>query len=319
MASGIGEKLSEKIVLERCNINPDEEWSFLEREGIRMVTANNENYPKLLREIASPPFVIYTKGDFDPNSLPLVAIVGSRKFTQYGAQAATSFAHELSRAGIGIVSGMAPGIDTFAHRGALDAGGKTIAVLGDSLDEGSIYPRNNVNLSREISQKGLLLSDYPPIMSAGKLTFPARNRIIAGLSLGTIVVEAGEQSGALLTAQMALDYGREVFSVPGSIFSPQSTGTNGLIKRGARLVSSVSDILEELELFLAHEKKPTTPKVAGTKEEELILKTLTHEPLHIDNIGKLTKLSMAIVSSTLSMMEIKGWVKNIGGQNYIII
>jgi DNA processing protein len=319
MASGIGPKLAERIFYERNSINPKEEWEKLEKENIKMMTINDEDYPRLLLEAPGAPYIIYTRGNFDINSLPLVAIVGSRKYTQYGAQVASTFARELAQVGIGIVSGMALGIDSFAHRGALDADGKTIAVLGNSLDEESIYPRNNVNLSREIAQRGLLVSEYPPVTLAGKLTFPARNRIIAGLSIGVLVVEAGEKSGALLTAQMALDFNREVFSVPGSIFSPQSIGTHELLKHGARLVSSVSDILSELEIFLTHEKKPSVPKKADTKEEETILGMLTHEPIHIDNIRKITKLNMATVSGTLSVMEIKGWAKNIGGQNYILL
>ncbi|HLN19289.1 MAG TPA: DNA-processing protein DprA [Patescibacteria group bacterium] len=318
MTSGIGPKLSEKMILERDNINPDEEWDFLERENIKIITLTDENYPTLLREIHHPPYILYTKGNLDLNSAPLISIVGSRKYTEYGKLATLSFARDLSRAGFVIVSGMALGIDSFAHRGTLDARGKTVAVLGNSLDDSSIYPVNNFNLSREILNSGVLISEYPPIMKAGKLTFPARNRIIAGLSRGTLVIEAGESSGALLTAKMALESNREVFSVPGQIFSPQSFGTNNLIRCGARLTGSVNDILEELELFLSHRQQPPKPKNTNT-EEKIILSVLTYEPLQIDNIRKLTKLSMATVSSTLSVMEIKGWVKNIGGQNYILL
>ncbi|MFA6047728.1 MAG: DNA-processing protein DprA [Parcubacteria group bacterium] len=317
--SGIGEKLAERIIIERNSINPEKEWEILARLDIKMITATDDGYPKLLKEAAGAPYIIYTRGNLDLNSLPLVAIVGSRKYTQYGAQVTSSLSRELAQAGLGIVSGMALGIDSFAHRGALDAGGKTIAVLGNSLDDESIYPRNNFNLSREITNNGILVSEYPPVMQAGKLTFPARNRIIAGMSIGTLVVEAGEKSGALLTAQMALDSNREIFAVPGSIFSPQSFGTNELIKKGARLVTSVNDILEELEIFITKESKPPVSKNANTKEEKIILGVLTHEPLHIDNIRKMSKLDMADVSSTLSIMEIKGWVKNIGGQNYILL
>jgi DNA processing protein len=319
ITSRIGEKLSERIILERNGINPDEEWEILERRNIKMLTMGDANYPELLKEIPNPPYIIYTKGELDLNTAPLISIVGSRKFTAYGQQAAVSFSRDLAKAGMIVVSGMALGIDTFAHQGALDAGGKTIAVLGNSLDDESIYPRNNFNLSREIANSGILISEYPPITIAGKLTFPARNRIIAGLSRGTLVVEAGESSGALLTARMALDSNREVFAIPGSIFSSQSIGTNNLIKSGAKTVTGVSDILEELNFGQENILRQATLKIPDNPFEESILKVLSADPLHIDNISKLSKLNMATASSTLSMMEIKGWVKNIGGQNYILL
>jgi DNA processing protein len=288
-------------------------------QSVEMITFSDERYPQILKESPNPPYIIYIKGRLDLNSMPMIAIVGSRKFTSYGAQIARSFAKELASSGITVVSGMALGIDTFAHRGALDAQGKTIAVLGNSLDDLSIYPRDNFNLSREICNSGLLLCEYPLETKAGPMTFPARNRIVAGLTLGTLVVEAGEKSGALITAQMALDANRQVFSVPGSIFSSASSGTNSLIKAGAKTVTSVRDILEELNLSDSSARTTQTPKIPENKEEEIILKVLSADPLHIDNISKLTKLQTATLSGTLAIMEIKGWVKNIGGQNYIIL
>jgi DNA processing protein len=317
--SGISEKLAKIIVFERNNISPEKEWRKLEEENVKMVTLDSLDYPDLLKEIHNPPYILYAKGHTETlKSHPIISIVGSRKCSHYGTRTTLGFAKELSVAGFTIVSGMALGIDTFAHRGALEADGKTIAVLGNGLDDASIYPKNNFNLSREIMENGLLLSEYPIGTQAGPLTFPARNRIIAGLSLGTLVTEANEKSGALITAQMALDYNREIFSVPGQINSPGSFGTNNLIKKGAKVTTSIKDILEELD-FIANNrisariiKKPSSP------EEETILNILTHEPIHIDNISKVAKLQTAKVASTLSMMEIKGWVKNIGGQNYII-
>jgi DNA processing protein len=251
------------------------------------------------------------------NQYPAVAIVGSRKFTSYGSQIAQSLAKDLANSGIIVVSGMALGIDTFAHKGALMGSGKTIAVLGNSLDDKNIYPRNNFGLSREIANNGVLISEYPIETSAGIMTFPARNRIIAGLTSGTIVVEAGEESGALITANMALEYNREVFSVPGSIFSPVSIGTNNLIKNGAKVVSGVKDVLEELNLNKNIAKKEIYSKNPTNAEEKILLHILSADPLHIDNISKIAKLQSAVCASTLVMMEIKGWVKNIGGQNYI--
>lgn len=320
-AAKIGEVLAEKVISERTAIDPDAEWEKMEKENVRMITLQNPVYPRLLKESANPPYIIYMKGNFSllEESAPLVSIVGSRKFTTYGAQVTETLARDLANAGVTIVSGMALGIDTFAHRGALSAGGKTIAVLGNSLDDANIYPRNNFNLSRNILENGLLLSEYPLETSAGPLTFPARNRIIAGLSLGTVVVEAGESSGALITAGMALEDNREVFAVPGPIFSLQSVGTNNLLKKGAKVVTSVKDILEELNLDREENKTPLAAKIPTSKEEEVLLKILGSEPLHIDNISKISKLGTATAASTLSLMEIKGWAKNIGGQNYILI
>lgn len=318
-ASGVGEKLAEKLVLSRTLISPDEEWEKLEKENITILTINDSRYPDLLKEITSPPYIIYMKGDFDFNIFPAIAIVGSRKNTPYGSQAAKVLAKNLAKAGVTVVSGMALGIDSLAHLGALEENGKTVGVLGNGLDDESIYPRNNFQLSRRIMGSGALISEYPFGISAGPLTFPARNRIIAGLALGTVVVEAGEKSGAMITAQYALDFNREVFSVPGSIFSLQSFGTNNLIKRGAKIAMSITDILEEFDLGRSTNRSSVVPKIPENDKEKILIATLSSSPLHIDNIGKLSKLKTADISSTLAVMEIKGWVKNIGGQNYILL
>lgn len=323
LAGNIGEKIAEKICEQRKSINPDAEWEKMQKENVRMITLENPGYPALLKESSNPPYIIYIKSadeTLDMNARPMISIVGSRKYTSYGAQAATSFAGDLAQAGVTVVSGMAIGIDALAHRGALGGGGKTIAVLGGSLDDKNIYPRVNFQLSREIINQGALMSDYPIETPAGLPgNFPARNRIIAGLSLGTLVVEAGVESGTLITANCALEYNREVFSVPGSIFSSQSAGTNNLLRQGAKIVTGVKDILEELNLNEGRGKTSLLPKIPETKEEEILLKYLSGDPIHIDNISKLSKLGAVSVSSTLAMMEIKGWVKNIGGQNYIIL
>lgn len=318
-ASGTGEKLAEKINLSRKLIDPQKEWEKLEKENIRLLTMNDIAYPYLLKEISSPPYIIYTKGDIDFNISPAIAIVGSRKNTAYGSQVAKIFAKNLAAAGIITVSGMALGIDSYAHLGTLEENGRTIAVLGNGLDDNCIYPRSNFDLSRRIISNGALISDYPPGTPASPITFPARNRIIAGLTLGTIVVEAGEKSGALITADYALDFNREVFSVPGSIFSPESFGTNQLIKKGAKAVTSIKDVLEELNLDRNTNKSLIIPKNPENENEKILISILSSSPLHIDNIGKLSKLRTADVSVTLAMMEIKGWTKNIGGQNYILL
>lgn len=314
-----GDKLPEKIFFDRQKISPDAEWEKLEKENINIVDFTNTAYPLLLKQIHNPPFVIYTKGKLNFNEAPAISIVGSRKFSVYGEQVATAFSRDLVNVGITIVSGLALGIDAFAHRGALKANGKTIAVLGSGIDDDNIYPRANFILAKEIiANDGLLMSDYPPGTPATHLTFPARNRLIAGLSLGTLIVEAGEKSGALITAKMAMESNREVFAIPGSIFSPSSIGTNNLIKSGAKLITGVQDILEELNFSQMAEIKQTILKIPENKEEEILLAILSDIPLHIDTIAKHSKMEMPVISSTLSMMEIKGWVKNIGGQNYII-
>ncbi len=314
------DKLPEKIFFERQNINPNLEWEKIEKAGIDVIAFTSPAYPRLLKEIHNPPYLIYTRGKLVFNEIPAIAIVGSRKFSNYGEQLANVFARDLAKAGFVIISGLALGIDAISHRGALEARGKTIAVLGGGIDNKSIYPRANYNLAQEIiASNGLIMSDYPPETSASATTFPARNRIIAGLSLGTLVIEAGEKSGTLITAKMSLESNREVFAIPGSIFSPTSIGTNNLIKSGAKIVTCVQDILEELNLFQNLEAKQAILKLPGNAEEELLLKILSDIPLHIDNIAKSANITVAKISSTLTMMEIKGWVKNLGGQNYILL
>lgn len=316
--SGIGEALSAKITAERIKIDPEQEWLKLEKGNIKMLIETDPEYPRLLKEIPSAPYILYIKGDMNLNA-PMISIVGSRKYSDYGSRVAYAFAKDLAQAGITVVSGMALGIDAIAHRGAIDGGGKTIAVLGNSLDDKNIHPITNFRLSQEIIRNGCLVSDFPIETHASTGTFPARNRIVAGLSLGTLIIEAGEKSGTLITANLALDFNREVFAVPGQIFSPQSFGTNDLIKKGAKVVTGIRDILEELQLEERRLKTIPQARISESPEEEVILRTLSTDPLHIDNISKVSKLGTATVASTLAILEIKGWVRNIGGQNYIIV
>lgn len=318
--SGVGEKLAEKIVTERKNINPNKEWDAIKKENIQTLCISDEDYPSLLKEIYNPPYLIYTKGNKECLKMPMVAMVGSRKLTQYGQQVAYSFAKELARCGICVISGLAFGIDANCHRGALDAKGKTIAVLGNSIDQKSISPRSNYNLAQDIiNNEGLLLSEFPTPTTGNKMTFPARNRIMAGISKGTLVVEAAQKSGSLITANYAIEFNREVFAVPGSIFSPQSEGCNNLIKSGAKITTSVSDVLCEFNFLHMNykENKNTQELEKLTNEEQKIYSKLSFDPTHIDRIAKLTKLETSTVNGLLSVLEIKGAVKNIGGQNYI--
>jgi len=318
MAAGVPEKLARIIVDSRPNIDPDEQWAVLEKEGITAISIRDKNYPALLKEIPTPPYLIYVRGNLGCFDLPMISIVGSRKYTSYGEQAARHFARDLAQAGICVISGLALGIDAIAHRACLEAGGKTIAVMGNSVDDANISPRTNYELAQDIlANGGLLLSEFsvptPPVPGL----FVARNRIMAGLSTGTVVVEAAIASGSLITANFANEFNRDVFAVPGPINSPQSEGTNNLIKEGAKLTTCVNDILEELRL--ATDTVPAAKKIALnlTAEEKLITDVLSPEPTHIDRIAKLTKLEPSAISANLAMLEIKGVIKNIGGQNYI--
>ncbi len=318
LQAGISENLATKIIQERQRINPDEEWQKLANEQINIISLTDDNYPKYLKEIPSAPYLLYVKGNPDVLRTPMLAMVGSRKFTTYGRQVALSLSRELANAGFTIVSGMALGIDTFAHQGALDAQAKTVAVLGSGLDDKNIGPRQNFQLSRRIMQSGALISDYSPETPASATTFPARNRLMAGMSLGTIVVEAEEKSGTLITAKMALDFSREIFAVPGSIFSASSIGANGLIRSGAKLVTGARDILEELNISVrTGEDKPSATFSPETAEEERLMEIISGEPLHINKIIKLSNLEAKIALSTLAILEMKQAIKNIGGQNYI--
>lgn len=315
---GLGDKLTERIIAERKNIIPEQEWSRLEKENIFLLTPESPYYPCLLKEIADYPYILYAKGRLETLNSPSISLVGARRYTSYGEQAALSFSRDLADAGLTIVSGMAFGIDTFCHQGAISKNGLTIAVLGNGLDDANIHPRSNFNLSREILEKGILISEYPPGTPAGPLTFPARNRIIAGISSATLVIEASSKSGALITARMALEYGREVLAIPGSIFSSQSLGTNDLIKKGAKTVTNITDVLEELAFNICNKNETKKPPQPETEEEKVLLGILSANPIHIDNIAKISKLKTSEVGSALAIMEIKGWIKNIGGQNYII-
>lgn len=316
--AGIGEVLAAKIVSERQNIDPDEEMQKLANENIMVFSDKDASYPVLLKEIPDNPPLIYMKGNLDCLDYPLIAVVGSRKLTSYGIQAASGLSRDLAKRGVCVVSGLAFGVDACAHRGALASKGKTIAVLGNSLDGESIAPRSNFNLAQDIlAGGGLLISEFPLRTSATKGTFPARNRIMAGISKGTLVIEAAEKSGSLITANLALDYNREVFSVPGSIFSPQSTGTNALIKRGAKMVCNINDIIEELRLDNVGESTPKNINLELSDNEKIICNALSHESIHIDIITKLTKLETSTISATVAILEIKGIIKNVGGQNYI--
>lgn len=287
------------------------------KEKITTIGLNDDKYPRLLKETSSPPPILYVKGEIPAG--PAVAVVGSRLATNYGLDMAARLSRELAARGIVIVSGLALGIDSAAHKAALEVGGKTVAVLGSGLDEASIYPSQNKPLAREIIENGgVVISEFPCGTNPLPHHFPQRNRIVSGLSLGVLVVEAREKSGALITANFALQQNREVFALPGSASSQSSAGTNKLIQQGAKLVMSADDILEELKIETKNIKTENIKK--GVKlnnlsdREKIVAKLLGREPLDVDRIIETTKLSASDVLSALSILEIKGIVKQSDGK-----
>jgi len=317
-ALGIKPPVMEKIIQQAVGINPDAEIERVQKLGLNILTINDEIYPKRLKEIYDPPGILYYYGKLSPADDLSIAVVGTRRLSYYGKQVTPRLAYDLAQAGLTIISGMAKGIDTLAHKGALEANGRTLAVIGSGLDEKSIYPRENLRLVKEISQHGAVMSEYPIGVAGLPQHFPARNRIVAGMCLGVLVVEAPEKSGALLTAQHALAQNRDVFAVPGSIFDQNSQGPNNLIKMGAKLVTCAQDVLDELQLGVVAEKSQARRVLADTKEEAQVLEFLSHQPLHIDKLAKLTKLNTSVLSSCLVLMEMKGKVKDLGGMNYVV-
>ena len=317
--AGIEDNLAMEFILAKDNINPDDIMARLNKENIKIITLTENIYPKLLKEIYNPPPLLYYKGELIVNECFSLAVVGSRKFSSYGKMAAEKIIGILSQNNLTITSGLALGIDAIAHLTALEAGGRTIAVLGSGLDKENIYPSANRYLADKIiSSGGTIISEFPIGTPPLKHNFPQRNRLIAGISIGTLVIEADEKSGALITARYALEQNREVFAVPGSIFSNQSRGTNKLIKQGAIPITAAEDIIEALNLDQATgpiDKKNIVPQ---TPEEEKIFLQLSHEPMHIDELMRLTKLDTSKINSTLTIMEMKGLVKNLGGMQYVI-
>ncbi len=315
-AAGLDDKTARAIISHRAGISPDGEMEKLERAGVKVLNWHHQTYPPRLKEIHDPPPILYVRGEILPEDERSVAVVGTRKATAYGREAASNLAHDLARNGITIVSGLARGIDSVAHRAALDARGRTIAVFGSGLD--IVYPPEHSKLAHEIGESGVLVSEYPLGTRPKADHFPLRNRLISGMTLGTLVVEAGETSGALLTVRWALEQDREVFCVPGSIFSPASRGTNALIQQGAKLVLDYKDILEELNLtVVAHQIEMRGIIQPQDDTESLLFNHITHEPIHIDDIRRQSQLPITVVSSTLAMMELKGLIKQVGSMHYI--
>ena len=315
-AAGLDAKSIEAIVAARPEISPDSEMEKLERFKVKALNWNDPAFPARLKEIYDVPPVLYIRGNITPEDEWTIAVVGTRGATIYGREVTERLVSELVRNRITVVSGLARGIDSIAHRTALEAGGRTIAVFACGLDE--VYPPENVKLAQAVMEHGALVSEYPLGTRPKKEHFPLRNRIMSGLSLGVLVIEGDVNSGAMITAERALEQNREVFAVPGSILSPTSAGTNRLIKEGAKLVNDVQDILEELNLTMIPRQMEMRELVPENETESLIIKHLSHEPVHIDEVCRSSCLPIATVSSTLAMMELKGIVRQTGGMNYIL-
>lgn len=315
------------ILWRRPTMHPDQEMQKMMREQIWMITVDDPLYPPQLKEIHNPPAVLYCRGSRAilethlPQSLKnkktlCIAVVGTRRPTPYGIEATNEIARGLARAGITIVSGLALGIDTRAHEAALDAHANTIAVLGSGSNNNAIFPPENRGLAqRIIDGNGIILTEYAPGTPAIKEHFPQRNRILAGLSQGVLVVEARERSGALITARFALEENRDVFAVPGSIFSATSTGPNILIREGARPILSAHDMLEELGIDYNKESHDTIQRSLLSQDEQIVFEQL-HNPLSIDNIKIKTGMATAQIMASLSLLELKGAIRNLGQDTY---
>ena len=318
LALGFSEQETAEIIEKRQQINPAEEMERLEKSGISFVVLGQADYPALLAQIYNPPPVLYYRGSLAGLQAPCLGVVGARKHTAYGQQVVSKIIGDLVSAGMTIVSGLALGIDALAHQATLDNHGLTAAVLGSDLSWDNIGPKTNYRLAEKILDSGgCLLSEFALGISANRSTFPQRNRLISGLSRGVLVVEASGNSGSLITANYALEQGRDVFAVPGNIFSDYSMGTNNLIKKGAKLIMSAADIIEEFDWLALPQITQAKNENPLTEMEALVLDQLSTEPLHLDKIVQVCNIKINVLSSLLMMLTIKGLAKDIGGGNYI--
>lgn len=327
---GITEELARKIVENRNKINIiDEQIKLIQRHEVNIVPLDSQDYPAWLKSIFDPPLVLFVKGQILPQDYFAIAIVGTRLASFYGRSMAEKLTSQLVQKGFTIISGGARGIDTFSHQATLRLKGRTIVVLGCGLD--ITYPLENKKLFEEIAQNGAIISEFPMACQPNKQNFPMRNRIISGLSLGVVVIEAPQRSGALITAFHALEQGREVFSVPGKADSFTSRGTHQLLREGAKLVESADDIIEELEPVLKDkikefkanspvadqtEKTKTSPNKL-TDEEKKIYDLVSESPLHLEEITHKSQLPVNKTSGILTMLELKGWVRQLSGKVFV--
>ncbi len=319
LQAGLEKQPTTNLLHIRKQIDLEAELAKIERVGARLITLADDDYPTSLKKLPDAPTILYLRGTLAAEDENALAIVGTRRASPYGRDAAYQLSKQLAAQGITVISGLAHGVDTAAHKGALDGNGRTIAVLGCGVDV--IYPNDQRKLAQQIMECGALVSEFPIGMHPEGRNFPRRNRVISGLSLGVLVVEAPEKSGAMITASMAADQGREVFALPGNIFNPMSTGTNRLIQDGAKLVMSVDDILDELKIVrTVVETKAATERIApANKVEAELLEHLGADPVHIDDLVLLCGLPVAIISSTLTILELKGLARTVGHMQYCLV
>lgn len=315
-AVGLDRRSVESLVQVRKTVDLDREFARLAKLKTRVLTWESPDYPKLLEKIPDPPAVLYVRGQLTARDEWALAVVGTRRASTYGKESTRLLVRGLVENGLTIISGLAYGIDTQAHRTAVEQKGRTIAVLGCSVD--ITYPAENRKLAEAIVERGALISEYPLGTPPESRNFPRRNRIISGLSLGVLFVEGSYKSGARITVDYALEQGREVMAVPGSILRKSGAGSNFLIQNGAKLVTGVEDILEELNLTMISEQAEARAIIPDNAIEATLLTQLSMEPTHVDELGQLTGLSASEVASTLTLMELKGMVRQVGSMNYVV-
>ncbi|MEO0597859.1 MAG: DNA-processing protein DprA [Chloroflexota bacterium] len=313
---GLPPSAEASLLQQRLKIDLDAELEKVHAVGAHVVTWADSDYPESLRHISDPPPMLYVRGELLPTDRLALSIVGTRRATRYGLDVANRMGYWLASQDVTIVSGMAQGVDAAAHRGALDAQGRTIAVFGCGIDV--IYPREHDRLADQIAENGALISEFPLGTPPSGKNFPRRNRLVSGLSLGVLVAEAPKESGSLITADFALEQGREVFAVPANIFNRVGAGCNRLIQQGAKLVARASDVLDELNVAYSNQvvQEQTETLAPASTNEEKVLSILDMEPLHIDDIIRQTGLSTAEVSSTLAILELKGLAQMVGAMQY---
>jgi len=319
---GIGEETADAIANWEKSVDLSSELKRIQEYGCHILTQTDDEYPDLLRQIYDPPVVLYVGGRLTARDKNAVAMVGSRLTTHYGLETARKLAYQLAYVGVTVVSGGARGIDTAAHQGALSAKGRTVAVLGNGIN--IVFPPENAELFERIAAHGAVLTQFPFNRKADKQSFPIRNRIVAGMSLGTVVVEANLASGALITANFAVEYGRQVFAVPGRIDSPQSKGCHDLIKKGAKLCEGAEDVLSEFEYLFPASNRPPSPAETGTlpaltlsENEQKVYEVLSREEVAMDDVIRRSGLPPSAASVTLLSLEMKRLIKQLPGRLFV--
>lgn len=313
------DKQKERARIFYKNFDLEASMTEMSRLGIQTIDQNTNEYPQLLKEINSPPLLIYYKGTVPYADQVKIALVGTRKCSRYGEAVTKKIAAELSACGIATVSGLAFGIDAIAHRATVESGGRTIAIVGSGLDPKNLYPKEHHQLADSIiNTGGCIISEYPPSMPGLPQNFVARNRIIAGVSSGTVVIECPSHSGSLITAQFALEFNRAVYAVPGSILEPNCEGPNNLLKLGAKPVTQSQDIISDLNIVSATLPTVVKSDIKLTEIEKKVIEHISHHPVTSDEIIQASKLDPSIVQATLVYLELKGAIRNLGAQQYML-